>query len=318
MIEQRILRTVTLAAFCLCLAVGPALAGDTNANAGTSAFSFLKINIGARPVAMGGAFTGVADDESSLYYNPAGITSFEQSRYILGYHNYFEDLQSGFIGYIKPLDDQKALAFYASYLNYGDFPETDMLGNVTGTFGGGDMLIAATFAIRQTHQFSVGITGKFIHEKIQDYSSSGVAFDLGVRYTSDRGRLVGGLMLQNFGTQLSTFAAEEKDDLPTVLRGGVSVRPRHLPFVFAGDFIMPFDNDLDFALGAEYRELEYLLLRMGWNSFGSNYKAADSDGGLAGFAMGVGIKLKSMEASYAFAPGADLGDSHRITLTGGI
>ena len=113
----------------LVISIGPVgvWAADINTNAGTSAFSFLKINISARAVAMGGAFTGLSDDESSLYYNPAGITSFEENRFILGYHNYFVDMQSGFAGYIQGLDKTKFFGIYASYLNYGDFIETDVV-----------------------------------------------------------------------------------------------------------------------------------------------------------------------------------------------
>ncbi|MGQ9707961.1 MAG: hypothetical protein ACUVUR_03690, partial [bacterium] len=36
-------------------------------------FTFMKLGVGARPVAMGQAFTGVADDANALFYNPAGL-----------------------------------------------------------------------------------------------------------------------------------------------------------------------------------------------------------------------------------------------------
>ena len=43
------------------------IAGEIHSKAGTSAFPFLKINIGARSISMGGAATGLADDEAALY-----------------------------------------------------------------------------------------------------------------------------------------------------------------------------------------------------------------------------------------------------------
>lgn len=300
------------------LAVGSVQAGSINANAGTSGFSFLKINVGARAVALGGALTGAADDETSLYYNPAGIVGFESDRYVLGYHNYFVDMQSGFVGYIRSLGERKTLGFYVSYLNYGKFTETDLQGNVTGDFGGGDFLLAASFAMRQSRLLSVGATVKLIRESIQDYSAMGVALDIGAKYTSDRGRYTAGLMVQNLGTQLSSLGEGDKDDLPIMLRAGGSARPKGLHMMFVGDLIVPVDNDIDFALGTEYLGFQPLYLRLGWNSFGSNYKAEDSDGGLAGLSMGVGFDYNSMQLSYAFSPAADLGESHRITLTGGI
>jgi len=82
---------------------GTVSARGINSNVGTSAFPFLKINIGARASGMAGAFTGMADDESALYYNPSGIAFLEGKRFILEYHNYFADLQSGFVGIIRPV-----------------------------------------------------------------------------------------------------------------------------------------------------------------------------------------------------------------------
>ena len=42
---------------------------------GTSAGNFLKIGVGARAVGMGEAFVAVANDPSTIYWNPAGVAS---------------------------------------------------------------------------------------------------------------------------------------------------------------------------------------------------------------------------------------------------
>ncbi len=303
----------------LILSTGPmtSWAADINSNAGTSAFSFLKINISARSVAMGGAFTGLSDDESSLYYNPAGITSFEEKRFILGYHNYFVDMQSGFAGYIQGLDKTKFFGIYASYLNYGDFIETDQLGNTIGDFSGGDFMLAGSFAFKHGYNMAFGATAKFIYEKVHDFSATGFAVDLGTKYTADRNRWSAGFMIQNLGAQLSALG-EEKDKLPLTFRGGGAYRPRGIPITLSADAILPTDNDIIFAVGGEYFALEPIYLRAGWNSFGSNFRAAESDDSWAGFSLGVGFDIKRLQISYAFSPSADLGESHRITLTGGL
>jgi hypothetical protein len=300
------------------LAALPVSAGSINSGAGTSAFSFLKINVGGRAVGMGGAFTGLADDEAALYYNPAGLVSLESKRFIAEYHNYFAGLQSGFAGYVHPLSEDRAYGIQVSYLNYGEFTQTDRAGNIEGTFGGGDFMLAGSFALRRNHEFMLGVTAKFIYERIQDYSATGLAVDLGARYMSDRARYGGGLLIQNLGTQLSSLGVGEKAGLPTTLRAGLSARPPGLNMVLVADLILPFDNDVDFAIGAEYLKFKPLFLRMGWNSFGSNFRTDYSDNGLAGLSFGIGVDYRSLQFSYAFTPAADLGDSHRVTITGGI
>ncbi len=315
--QHRILQTILPAIVALWFGFSAAFATDINSSAGTSAFSFLKINVSARAVAMGGAFTGLANDESALYYNPAGIVSFEEDRYILGYHNYFVDMQSGFAGYIHPLDASKTIGVYASYLNYGNFVETDELGTTIGEFSGGDVLLAFTFAFKKGYHLGFGATAKFIYQKIQDYSATGAAVDIGAKYTGDRERWGLGFVIQNLGAQFSALG-EEKDKLPLSFRAGGSITPRGLPMTLSSDVIIPTDNDPVLALGGEYFALKPFYIRLGWNTFGSNFRAGDSDDKLAGFSAGAGFDIKRLQISYAFSPSADLGESHRVTLTGGF
>ncbi len=297
--------------------VGTALAKDIHSKAGTSAFPFLKINIGARAVAMGGAFTGLADDESSLYYNPAGIAGTKQNRWIAGYHNYFVDIQSGFVGFVIPLDEDNTLAAHFDYLGYGEFIRTDTNGTRLGTFGGSDLLMALTAARRISHNIKLGLTAKLIYQSLDEFSASGIALDLGAKYTDDRERFTGGVMIQNVGKQLSALGSE-KYQLPLAVRAGISYRPRGLPLVMASDLIAPVDNDLVIAIGTEYDEFKPFYMRLGWNSFGANYRNADSEDNWAGIAMGVGFDYRHLHIAYSFTPAAELGDSHRITLTGGF
>ncbi len=297
-----------------------ATAREINSNAGTSSFPFLKIHLGARAVAMGGAATGLADDETALYYNPAGIVGRDEivnNRFILEYHNYFDDIQSGLVGVIHKLDERKSVGVYVNYLNYGEFIETDQLGTVTGDFSGGDLAFAGAFAYQPKLNWRLGGTVKLIYQKIQEFSATGVAVDLGAKYSFDRERYVVGIAVQNLGVQLSSLG-EEKDDLPLMLRAGGSVRPRQIPILLAADVIVPTDNNVDVAIGAEYLNAEPVFLRLGWNSYGSNYRAAESDDSWAGLSLGLGIDINKYQISYGFTPAAELGESHRITVTGGF
>jgi long-chain fatty acid transport protein len=47
---------------------------------GVGAFSAFKNGIGARALAMGGAFVAVADDATAVYWNPAGLAQVADTR----------------------------------------------------------------------------------------------------------------------------------------------------------------------------------------------------------------------------------------------
>lgn len=314
---------------CLLLLMGvqPVTAKDANADAGTSSFPFLKINVGARAVAMGGAFTGLANDATALYYNPAGLAVMQRPSFVAGYHNYFEDLQSGMVGYVRP-GSIGTFGLQVVYLNYGEFIETDQAGNVLGEFSGGDLLFGLSFARSYNSMFSYGVTAKFLYEKLEEYSATGVAVDIGVRYETEelnsRGferenKFTAGLIIQNLGTQLSALGSDTaKYSLPLAIRGGGSAQLEGLPLLFTADIILPTDNDLHFGVGAEYLELQPLYLRAGWNSFGSNYKTSDSNDSWSGLSFGAGFDYSGYHIAYAVSLAGDLGEGHRITLTGDL
>ncbi|SYZ72567.1 conserved exported hypothetical protein [Candidatus Zixiibacteriota bacterium] len=296
-----------------------AAAAVSNSNSGTRSFNFLKIEVVARPTAMGGAFTGVADDPSALYYNPAGVAGLQGRQFLVGYHNTIFDMQSGFMGYVHSLSQTRKLYFVVSYLNYGDFIRTDGQGNELGTFSGGDFLLGVGYSAVVKERFQLGGTVKFMYEKVDSYSATGIALDLGAKMKLPDRRTTLGLMVQNLGTQLSEYTSTSgKDPLPLNLRGGFSSRLKGMPILFAVDAVLPSDNDLYFCLGAEYYKLKPLYLRLGWTSFGSNYKTNSSKDDLAGFSAGFGIDYNKFQISYSISPQAELGTTHRVTLSGGL
>ncbi len=83
--------------FCMALVAK----GNTQ---GYSAASFLELGIGARAMAMGGAFVAVANDGSAFYWNPAGISTLLRSEVFGMYASLFNSLENHFqIGFTRPL-----------------------------------------------------------------------------------------------------------------------------------------------------------------------------------------------------------------------
>ncbi len=293
-------------------------AWGANSKVGTTAYGFLKIDPSARSTGMGGAFVGLSNDEAALYFNPAGLIQTEGKRFFTTYNNYLSDIQSGFLGYIHPYSENLKLGVSVCYFNYGSMIKTDAQGVNLGTFGASDIAFALSLSRKVNTRFSLGGTGKLIYEKIDGYSSDALALDLGAFYISGDNRTRIGGMAQNLGVQLKGATESHKDQLPTSVKLGLSHQLRELPLIFAADIAKPMDNDIYFNLGGEFTALKPLYLRVGWSSFGKNYKTDSDKDNLAGFAAGFGVTWKVYRFDYAYSSYADLGGVHKISISGGI
>ncbi len=308
-------KTITMGAIAFSLLVGGTAQG-INKKAGTTAYQFLKIGKGARAVSMGGAATGMADDEGGLYWNPAGLVQVKTRAATFSYDNYLVDIQSGFLGYLSPYGEGDALGISLIYMDYGEMEERDDEGKKTGSFVASDMALSITYSKLMRAHISVGISGKIIYERLGDYGTSdGYAIDLGglYRLASERTRF--GLMVQNLGFQRTGLTSKHKDPLPTTLRLGFSHRLKGLPLLIDLDLIKPLDNDLYFSLGGELYSLKPLILRLGYNH---QRKREDKSSGdkLAGCSWGMGIRWKKFRFDYAYVFSyAYFGGDHRFSIS---
>jgi len=311
-----------LLAVVLLVGAGPSSARDINDKAGTTGFSFLKIGVGAKAIAMGGAFTALADDPSAIYYNPGATINLENKQFLAGYHNYVLDIQSGFLAATIPFQEKYKLGFFIDYMNYGDFTRTDQYGVVSGDFSGGDFLAGANFSTRIFPELSAGLNVKLVIEYADGYSAEALAADIGFMYKFRDSLTTVGLSAYNLGFVLSGFSdgsfGEHTDDLPMGLRAGVSHSLRELPVIVALDGVLPNDNNPYLNVGLEMYRLKPLYIRAGYSTFGENYKTEANSGALAGFGFGFGLDYKTYQISYAFSPYLDLGSSHRVTVIGGF
>lgn len=302
---------------------------------GTTAYPFLKIGVGAKALSMGGAFVGLANDESAIFYNPAGLVGLQTRALSASYLNYVADIQSGSVMFVRPrgttqteedqysynedeetpvYDSKSALAFAITYLSYGTIDETNSSGQVIGDFSGSDMAFTMGYANKVSRRISLGANVKFIYQKVDEFSSQGLAADLGALYRLSDGRTSVGVSASNLGVQLSGLSEEHKDPLPILLRVGLSHRLREIPITVSGEGVMPSDNDIYGAFGLEFQPNLPIALRAGYSSFGSNYKTDGDKDNTAGFSFGAGFLFPKIRIDYAFLPYADLGSLHRVNL----
>jgi hypothetical protein len=305
--------------------------GAIDDNAGTAGYSFLKIGVGARPAALGGAYVGLADDFSALYYNPAGISRprladrWEDGSMptrpapatfaAASYNSWISDFQSGFLALINPLGPRTAVGASIQYMSYGDLVATDHSGVSQGTFTASDMAFAVTGATRFSEDFSIGITGRLILESIEDSTSWGMAADVGMMYAFPDNRTQAGAAVTNLGAQMEGLTESHKDELPIKLAVGASHKLRGLPLIVVGDVSKASDDQVRFSLGSELLYFAPFYLRAGFSSRHSDIETGSSDDGWSGFSGGFGVVVNSLRLDYALGRLSELGTVHRVGLT---
>lgn len=309
-----------IAALSLAGLLVPTLAGAANIfeKVGTFDGQFLKIGVGARAAGMGGAFVGVSDDATSLYWNAAGIARVDadKSQVTLNYANWPADLQFSYVGYVFHLKKiPGAFGVSARALTMNPMVETTAYQpdpNVgTGrTFDAGMMTAGLTYARSFTDKFSAGVTGNFIHEGLAEFSQQTFAFDVGTLYDVGTMGMRIGMGISNIGGQIQFIDRQAR--IPTMFRVGVSaslLQRADQKLIGSFEFSHPPDNSERLNMGVEYALKKYLFLRGGYNM---NY---DTDGIAGGVGFRFPVSAVGMAIlDYAFTDMKDLGGAHRFSL----
>jgi hypothetical protein len=282
---------------------------------GTSGFQFLKMQVGARAAAIGGAFIAVPGDVNSLFYNPAGIAVFTQKAATFSYQDDLLDLNSGFIGYVHPQAGIGNFGVSVLYRDYGQFTKTDVSGQELGSFGANSIALSASYARTVIENMYAGASVKYIRGAIDSYSADAVAADIGLMYSIPTQDLVFAIGVFNAGAQLSAFIAE-KNPLPLQFRAGFSKKLAHLPLMFVGNVYKYNDTPWYFALGGEFSLSSQFFLRFGYDSFGRDLGVDSSKDTLAGAAVGMGFLWNNFSFDYSFSSLGVLGSLNRFTISG--
>jgi len=322
--------------------VGQNVSSDVS-KSGTTAATFLEIPIGARAVGMGSAFVSVADDATSLYWNPSGIAALTQYNFLAVHTNWIADTKFDFGGLVVPLGDLGTLGFSVTMLSMGDM-KVRTVDQPEGTgeyFSAGDLAVGVTYARRLSDRFAVGFTGKFIQETIWHEQASAFALDIGTTFRTDLfGGMTIGAALSNFGTPMQLSGRDTRQfisvdpansgsnfqipsdlemdswNLPLLFQIGVStnvVRQENYRWTIAVDALHPNDNYESMNVGAEFAYQEGFFLRGGYESL----FLPDAEGG---FSFGVGVDSKnisgtlSLSFEYAYRNMGRLDNTHTFSM----
>lgn len=262
---------------------------------GTTAAPFLGIAVGARALGMGGAFVAVADDATSLYWNPAGMARLSRYEVVLVHSDWIADLSFDFVGIVFPLKGAGALGVQTTMLSMGEMEVTNVkYQDGTGLFfDASDLAMGISYALALTDRFAIGFTGKYIQQKIWHESAEGFALDIGTLYTTPFHDMRIAMAISNFGTDMQMQGKDmlvfydpdpnkggnndeimaelrtEKWPLPLSLRVGAAMElidQRDHVLTVAISAQHPNDNTESVNLGAEYWHKKLLALRAGYKS----------------------------------------------------
>ena len=283
--------------------------------AGTTAFNFLKIGAGARPVGMGEAYSALADDINAIYWNPAGLGCITEREVTASYLSYVADINSGYFGYTLPLM-KGGLGISVVYLDYGQIRETtddDPDGVNLGYYRPYDLAVIAAYGCNVGGGLNLGINMKGIHEDIQGYTANAIAFDIGTLYDLPVKDLICSFSIKNLGLQTKAFI-EEKHDLPLVFDFGLGYSMLDNTLKVGLDLYQPQGGDFNFNIGGEYYWKKLVALRMGYKNAGKDLKTGSDKDLLTGFCFGLGVNMEMYRVDYAFVPFNELGNAHRLSF----
>jgi tetratricopeptide (TPR) repeat protein len=284
-------------------------------NPGTTGANFLKIGVGPKAIGMGEAFSAVADDASTLYWNPAGLFQLKHQEISFMHLSWFEGINYQFAGYVHPTEHRGNFGAGIYYLSSDDITtydnQGDKLPDKTRIY---DLALGLSYAqnIRKIKGLDAGVTVKLIQENLSGESAC-IAADLGVLYrfktANSRDELRTAFVIQNLGPEIKF--TRDSHPLPLNLKIGISYELLSESLVLALDNNFPLDNEPFLNVGLGYRIDDFITLRAGYK-FAQNKSEYDSDQGLR---CGIGLGNEHIGIDYAFVPYGVLGDTHRLGLT---
>lgn len=286
-----------------------------------SPFNFLRYQSNARNAALAGAGIAITDEISSLYLNPALISTVEDKQLQATFLKHILDINSGNIVYVHH-NKYGSFAAAAGFTSYGSFDYADKVGNRNGnTFSASDLSFGVSYSNELDSNLYYGATIKYIYAGIEEVNTSAVAFDAGLVYLLSDNRTKVGFSVLNAGTQLSKIS-HESESLPLDVRAGFSHRLRGLPLLFnfsfhhlADDADNFFSKFKSFSIGGEFYLGKIIMLRVGYDNQIRSFTDAEVDKSLTGFSGGVGILLEDINIDYGFSRYGAAANLHRFSIS---
>ena len=285
---------------------------------------FLSIGGGARALAMGGAYTAVANDVTAAYWNVAGLTRVNNIQTIYMHAERF----SGVVGYdyggvAIPVNPDNNSVVGVTFMRQGvdgikntldawdeerDLPKSDPANYIT-EFSYADMAFLLSYASSTTQFFSWGVSAKIVNSRIGPFADAwGYSLDIGMLFEGDFANV--GIQLVNVPSLMKFWSvhtenlgqlAEVYDDevpsgqnekTPMSLKFGIS---KQIPI---NDFDLGIATDFDFHFNG--RKAYYMNL--GNISFEPHLGSELTYKNLVSIRAGITDVVKDFSDGYTMTP----------------
>jgi len=209
---------------------------------GTGSAQFLKIDVGARSVALGGAYVAMADDIFAMFWNPAGIARMDRRSVGFSHKRYIADLNHNYLGFLSPLGENGSIGLHAIFMST-DPIEITTIDQPRGTatyYQFSNLALGLSYARWMSDRLTIGATVKYVRESIYRERAQGLAFDIGSLFDTGIFGIRLGMSLANFGGSLRLDGPDIDSVVDTDERSaGNRTTPARLRTL---DFPLPLDN----------------------------------------------------------------------------
>lgn len=273
---------------------------------GKSGLKFL-LSYDSRLTSLGESFTTNSEGASAILGNPSGLLTKGKTNLELGIKQYIQNVSTQFLLAQTNINENMAIGFHILNTGVPDIEIRTRPGGPEGYFSSQDLSTGLSFAYLLLSDLKVGITAKYLYEKIFIDENSGFGIDFGANYkVSNEINL--GCSFNNLGKM--SKLKYNSTTLPATISIGSSYI-LHIPEINSKSiFILDihdniFDDMLHMSIGAEINYGDLISLRLGYIT---GYETKD-------FTAGIGIKYKFLNLDYSYVPfSMSFGDSHTITL----
>lgn len=230
---------------------------------GEAAVPFLLLAPDSRAGGIGESGTGLADNSSAIFWNPAGIAFQTGTEVSITHSNWLPQFKLDlfyeyltFRQYIEDLDGSVTASI--TYMNFGEFVRTGETDPTPlGTFRSFDAALTLGYATKIHQDWGLGFNFRLIHSRLSDVTvgqekgkgvATSVSFDIGAMWRPKTlylpfsdinigNQISLGMNLSNLGPKIYYIDKAQADPIPTNFRLGLAYQ------IFSDEF-----NSLTYTL----------------------------------------------------------------------